>query len=75
MHELCRLPPEMSALCTMPTPQHRWDYLVAEIARLGGIVEAARLSGRNVLQRALLVHHSVALAELELEGVAPPPAA
>ena len=63
----------MSAVSAMDTQQHSRDYLVAQITRLGGIVEAARLSGRNVdLQRALLVHHSMSLAEMNLKNPVPP---
>ena len=40
--------------------------LSSEIARLNEIVDAAKTSGRDVrLQRALLVQHAIALAELE----------
>lgn len=59
----------------MDTLQQRRDYLVEEMTRLGGIVEAARLTGRNVdLQRALLVHHGMTLAELNAEAPTPPSA-
>jgi hypothetical protein len=53
----------------MPTSEEQKTYLRDEIARLGCIVEAARLSRRDVsLQRALIVHHSIELAELELDA-------
>jgi hypothetical protein len=53
----------------MRTTEEQKTYLRDEIARLGSIVEAARLSQRDVsLQRALLVHHSSELAELELRA-------
>jgi hypothetical protein len=53
----------------MRTAEEQKTYLREEIARLRSIVEAARLTGRNVsLQRALIVHHSCELAELEVSA-------
>jgi hypothetical protein len=49
-------------------------FLRNEIARLGCIVEAARLTERNVsLQRALIVRHACDLAELEIASPAEGP--
>jgi hypothetical protein len=51
----------------MQEAEARKIYLRDEIARLGRIVEAARMTERNVsLQRALIVRHATDLAELEL---------
>jgi hypothetical protein len=53
----------------MPAAEDHKIYLRNEIARLGSIVEAARLSGRNgSQQRALIEEHSVELAELEISS-------
>ena len=50
----------------MRTLEARKAYHVAEIARLNGNIEAALVSYRNVdLDRALIVQHTVEIAELE----------
>lgn len=52
----------------MQSIEERKTYLRDEVARLGSIVEAARLTQRDVsMQRDLIVQHAVELAELELD--------
>lgn len=57
---------ELRAVYEMRTLEARKAYHVAEIARLNGNIEAALVSYRNVdLDRALIVQHTVEIAELE----------
>ena len=51
----------------MPTAEEEIARLRTEIVRLGVIVDAARMTDRNVsLERALIVDHASALLHLQL---------
>jgi len=58
----------------MTTEHSHKDRLLAEVARLSGIVEAARRTRRCVdLERALIVAHRMNLSEIDAAGSTPRP--